>query len=154
MIDSQIINIILPLGALLLSIISLFFSTYYSHLQKELAKKKREDDLFLLRWEAYTATANYFRGLVDELNSDTGGAKVFKNWLFNNHPQAIDIIFKCKCLFSTEISEHIKSCLSRERLMNVINEGRTSEGNWNPTLAFSKPFKKYLEVGPVLRTKA
>lgn len=147
MIDIQIINIILPLGAILLSVVSLFFSTYYSQLQKELlAKKKREDDLFHLRWEAYIATVNYFRGLVDELNSDAGNAKVLENCLFNNHPQAIDIIFKGECLFSTEISEYIKSCLSRERLMNVINEGRTSEGNWNPTLAFSKPFKKYLEV--------
>ncbi len=95
----------------------------FTWLQFRLARKKRKDDLFNLRYEFYRSVSNIWISTYDEGNAPL------------DITDLIPLSEKAEFLFGKEISKHILS-LENKRAMHSLF----------PDDDFSNPFRKYLKL--------
>ena len=135
-----------------ISTLSTFVIALFTIFQWKIAKNKRQDDLFNLRYKLYEKIINF----IIEVKTDVSGQddakpmQTLKSWLDDKYLRlAQNIIFESKNLFGVDIADHLTEYLSKEHLFNLINEGTDEskiDGSWIPPLKFIEPFEKYLTI--------
>ncbi len=125
-------------------------------LQWKIAKNKRQDDLFNLRYKLYEKIIDFIievkTGLSKqndaELEKTLASWSDDKCWLDDKYlPLAKNIIFESENLFGADIAHHLKKyLLSKKPFFDLIDEGEVDYGSWSPPVKFREPFKKYLTI--------
>ena len=135
-----------------ISTLSTFVIALFTIFQWKIAKNKRQDDLFNLRYKLYEKIINFIIEIKNDVSGqdDAKPMQTLKNWLDDKYLRlAQNIIFESKCLFGVDIADHLTEYLSKEHLFNLIDEGTDkvkTDGSWIPPLKFIEPFEKYLTI--------
>jgi hypothetical protein len=109
-------------------------------LQWKIAKNKRQDDLFNLRYKLYEKIIEF----IIEVKTDLFASCLDDKYL----SLAKNIIFESENLFGVDIANHLKKyLLSKESFFDLIDEGKADDySSWSPPVKFREPFKKYLTI--------
>lgn len=129
----------------ILTTLPTFMIAVFAYFQWLIAKTKRKDDLFKLRYEFYKKIVNVFTQLQNTI-SEQDSQQVLTNWVNDNLPHSENTIFEGECLFGLDIGEHLRDSLSQGKIYIVLNSGKMKDGFWEPPLAFRAPFEQYLKL--------
>jgi len=119
-----------------------------SYLQWHLAKRKRKDDLFKLRYEFYKKITEYIKdaSLIDHTKGYEYPFEVF--WEY--HIEFVEnIIIEAKFLFGINIANYLREYMDDSNLKSTFKKCKLQhEGDfpWIPPLEFTKQFEKYLTL--------
>ncbi len=137
----------------IISVLSTFAIALFAALQWRIAKNKRQDDLFNLRYKLYGKIIDFIIEIKADVSAQDKAKpmQTLKSWLDDKYLRlAQNIIFESKCLFGMDIEDHLTKYLSKDHLFTLIDEGTTdedkTESSWIPPSSFTEPFKKYLTI--------
>jgi hypothetical protein len=130
---------------IILTILPTIMIAIFTYLQWLIARSKRKDDLFKLRYEFYKKIVNVFTQLQNTM-SGQDAQQILANWLNDNLPHSENTIFEGECLFGVDIGDHLRESLSQGKIFIVLNNGKIKDGFWEPPLAFRAPFEPYLKI--------
>lgn len=158
-------NSLLSIGTLIVAVVTAIATlaiVYLSYIQKNIAKKKRADDLFKIRWDVYEEIItelkehysevyrpepddDYQEYMKDEFLSYNGlNEAQYKEIVHNN------LISKIRWLFNDEIAQMVKILLINDPDENSkfvnITFYEDSIGTFCVTKEFTKNFDEYLKL--------
>lgn len=174
------IDILLSSGTLIAAVVTAIATcviVYLSYIQKEIAKQKRKDDLFKIRWEFYQEIVEYIK---DTYEKEYKMIQDITRWQskegIQNHIEITHknksrskelniqdyyFIFKIKNLFDAEIANLIQEFIFDHRVSLILKSVYKIEVkpnfdqfhhwtlSWLPSQEFEKKFDKYLKLDKV-----
>ena len=156
-------NSLLSIGTLIVAVVTAIATlaiVYLSYIQKNIAKKKRADDLFKVRWEVYEEIItklkeHYNEPFNDEMSDQEYMKDEFLRYNGLNEVQYKEIVYnnlisKIRWLFNDEIAHMVKNLLINDPDENSkfvnITFYEDSIGTFCVTKEFTKNFDEYLKL--------